>query len=387
MVIQWLVAQLRFDQAFALSTLQGERPRVSTLMKANQLVKMFKQHSDFCLRFKPMDLSNAGIMVVTDSSLGNVMKDGSVGPDPLKRSYSQSCYYVLIADGDLLSGKEGSFTALDARSHRIDRVCRSTFAAELLGTEEGMDAGQFCRGYLAAIKGFSLEGRRIDQSLNSIPMVIVTDAKDVYDKSNSDTPSCGTQKSLAFTITWIRSMLRRANTSLRWTSTANMFADAGTKEMSLEHLHSILQACRWCARYSTAFTKQAVKSPKKKASRTSDATVVVGSSLKADDPIVSHLMTLGDEAGWYDRDGVALNVSRHARSYRTPQPRFDPAEFPIRSTYARFDHPNGQSEWRQLEHKITYGELKNSHGLIGDTADILITFFHCDPSMINKEVE
>lgn len=385
--LQWLVAQLRFDQAFALSTLQGERPRVSTLMKANQLVKAFKQHSDFCLRFKPMNLSNAGIMVVTDSSLGNVMKDGSVGPDPLKRSYSQSCYYVLIADEDLLAGKEGSFTVLDARSHRIDRVCRSTFAAELLGTEEGMDAGQFCRGYLAAIKGFSLEGRRIDQSLNAIPMVIVTDAKDVYDKSNSDTPSYGTQKSLAFTITWIRSMLRRANTSLRWTATSNMFADAGTKEMSLEHLHSILQACRWCARYSTAFTKQAVKTPKKKVSRTSEEAVTVGTSLKADDPIVSHLMTLSDEAGWYDRDGVGINVSRHARSYRTPQPRFDPAEFPIRSTYARFDHPNGQSEWRQLEHKVSYGDLRNSHGLIGDTADILITFFHGDPSMINKIVE
>ena len=41
--LQWLVAQLRFDMGFLLSTLQGEPPRIRTLIKANLLVKSFKE--------------------------------------------------------------------------------------------------------------------------------------------------------------------------------------------------------------------------------------------------------------------------------------------------------------------------------------------------------
>lgn len=83
--LQWLVAQLRFDLGFQLSTLQGEPPKISTLMKANLLVKRFKQDPDFALTFKPMDLKGAGIMVVTDASLGNVTKAGGADGTVLEK--------------------------------------------------------------------------------------------------------------------------------------------------------------------------------------------------------------------------------------------------------------------------------------------------------------
>ena len=57
----------------------------------------------------------------------------------------------------------------------------------------------------------------------------VVDAKDVHDKGNSDTSSFGSQKSLAFTIAWMRSVLRRPNTALKWTATENMWVEAGTE--------------------------------------------------------------------------------------------------------------------------------------------------------------
>lgn len=60
-----------------------------------------------------------------------------------------SGYIILIGDEDLLAGREGQFTVLDARSHRLARVCRSTYVAELMGTEETFDVGQYCRGCLA----------------------------------------------------------------------------------------------------------------------------------------------------------------------------------------------------------------------------------------------
>ena len=45
--------------------------------------------------------------------------------------------------------------------------------------------------------------------MNAVPMTVAVDAKDVHDKGNSDTASYGSQKSLAFTVAWIRSVLRR----------------------------------------------------------------------------------------------------------------------------------------------------------------------------------
>ena len=79
--LQWLVANCRFDMGFQLSVLQGERRVVGTLLRANQLLRRFKENSDFELRFKPMDLQNCGIMVVSDASLGNVTRDGGTDAD------------------------------------------------------------------------------------------------------------------------------------------------------------------------------------------------------------------------------------------------------------------------------------------------------------------
>ena len=243
---QWLVAQLRFDLAFMVSSLQGEKPTVGTLLRANTLCREFKANPTFELKFRPVDPFNGGLMIVTDSSLGNVTGSGSGEAAPLEKVYSQACYYVLIADADLMSGRPGRFNVLDMRSHRLARVCRSSYASETLGAEEAFDIGQLCRGFLATARGYSMQKKDVDASLNSVPMHVVVDAKDVHDKANSDTSSFGSQQSLAFTVAWLRAVLRRPNTRLKWTSPQNMFVDAGTKEMDLTHLRAILDAGEWC---------------------------------------------------------------------------------------------------------------------------------------------
>jgi hypothetical protein len=54
-------------------------------MKANALVKRSKEFPTFALWFKPFDLTNCGIVVVADASLGNVTRQGNVGEDPFSR--------------------------------------------------------------------------------------------------------------------------------------------------------------------------------------------------------------------------------------------------------------------------------------------------------------
>ena len=374
--LQWLVAQVRVDQGFALSTLQGERPTIGTLMRANILVKSFKATANFGLRFYPMSLKNCGIMVVSDASLGNVNKEGGTTGDVSTKVYSQASYVVLLAEEKLMRGETGRCCLLDARSHRLQRVCRSTFAAELLGTEEAFDVGQYCRGLLASIAGYPLETRHVDTILDAIPLTVVVDAKDVFDKCLSDTPSYGSQKSLAFTVAWIRTMLRRPNTSLRWTSTENMFVDGGTKEMDLEHMREILTSGEWCPKYTTKFIKQSVKSGKAKPlALTSSMTELPGQLLSESHAIFPYLHRLGETPGWHFEDRLVMQVARNAKSFRSPAPRCDPQQFPLRSTYARFDHDSGFSEWRVLEEQVPMKELRNLQAPLGAVASVLCTIY------------
>ena len=376
---QWLVAQLRFDCAFMVSTLQGEKPTISTVLRANAALRQFQLDPFYEMIFRPVDPYNGGILVVADAALGNVTLEGSTEGPVLEKVYSQACYFVLLADQQLLSGGVGYFNVIDSRSHRIPRVCRSTYAAETLSTEEAFDIGRLCRGLLASVHDRNLYGKQAEMGIDSIPMVVVVDAKDVHDKSNSDTPSYGAQKSLAFTVAWMRAELRRPNTSLRWTSTENMWCDGGTKLMDLTHMRKILAEGRWSVSYCPGFVKQVYKAAKSKPVKNGDGKLdgcQIGESMSTEDALVRHLMKLGEQRGWHHQNGMGINVAFNARSFRTPQPRFSATQYPLRSSYARVSHGSGQCEWRKLESGARYSDFPNQHALIGFVAPILVTIFH-----------
>ncbi|CAE7234040.1 pol [Symbiodinium sp. CCMP2456] len=376
---QWLVAQLRFDLAFSVSSLQGESPpTVGTLLRANLLVREFQRNCNFELVFRGVNPYKGGLMVVTDAALGNVDVGGSAQEAPLSKVFSQACYFVVLADEALMNGQTGNFNILDMRSHRIPRVCRSSYAAETLGAEEAFDVGQLCRGFVASVRGLSLHKTQLDASINSVPLCVVVDAKDVYDKSNSDSNSFGSQKSLAFTIAWMRSVLRRPNTGLRWTSTENMWADGGTKEMDLTHMREIMASGRWSVTYSPSFVKQVSKGKRKKP-EPSPAAELLGSPLDPSDPLLGHLLKLGELKGWHNLENMGVNVAYDARSKRSPEPRFSPSQFPFRSSFCRVELPTGQAQWRVLERDVPYSELPNQHELLPSRAPILVTFFTRDP--------
>ena len=53
--LQWLVAQLRFDIAFGVSSLQSETPTIGTMLRANKIVLDCKKDSNYELRFRQVD--------------------------------------------------------------------------------------------------------------------------------------------------------------------------------------------------------------------------------------------------------------------------------------------------------------------------------------------
>ena len=88
--MQWLVAQLRFGMAFTVSRLQGERPTIATVLKANSALKEFQDTADFEMIFRPANPEKGGIMVVTDAALGNVTLEGVSDAATLEKVYSQA---------------------------------------------------------------------------------------------------------------------------------------------------------------------------------------------------------------------------------------------------------------------------------------------------------
>ena len=110
--------------------------------------------------------------------------------------------------------------------------------------------------------------------------------------------------------------------------------------------------------YNKEYVKQKTKSSSKR-STTERAVSLVGRKLDEYNPVFPYLAQLSSSPGWHRREGVIIHVATNAKSFRTPTARFDPMEFPLRTSYARFDERSGKFEWRILEESETYGELRN----------------------------
>ena len=106
--------------------------------------------------------------------------------------------------------------------------------------------------------------------------------------------------------------------------------------------------------------------------------------------LLKRLPKLAETPGWHFQDGIVIHVARNAKAFRSPKARYDPKEFSLRSSYGRFDRANGCSEWRVLEENVDFLNLQaSSTGLIGQHADVLVTFFQKpteSPSHANKRI-
>ena len=149
-----------------------------------------------------------------------------------------------------------------------------------------------------------------------------------------------------------------------------------TKAMDLTHLRKIMTSGEWSVSYCPKFVKQVYKSAKKKVQIASSTQELPGEPMMPNDPLMNHLMKLAEHRGWHFQNNIGVHVAFHAKSFRTPEPRFSAEVFPCRSSFARFGLKTGQYEWRQLEKAVKYSGLANQHALFGASAPVLITLFH-----------
>ena len=129
--------------------------------------------------------------------------------------------------------------------------------------------------------------------------------------------------------------------------------------------------------YSPKFVKQVQKSAKRTTalgSSSSSTTPLPGEAMAGDDPLMSHLLKLAERKGWHSLSGLGINVSKWAKSFRTPEPRFSADAMPFRTSLACFE-VNGQLFWRALERGVRFTALANQHALFQPAAHALVSVF------------
>ena len=116
------------------------QPTVSNLIEINKLLREAQKTQDWKMTFVPVPLDKAKIIAFSDASWANA--------EGLK---SQAGFLTFVAGPEVMSVQGDQASLMDWRSHRIQRQCRSTLAAETMAMDTAFDSGIFLRELLAEV--------------------------------------------------------------------------------------------------------------------------------------------------------------------------------------------------------------------------------------------
>ena len=142
--------ELLYPFQFVVKVLQRRQgqARVRDLLKANEVIDEIKQHEDFTLTFRVLDLTSCGLIGGGADRFGYPIYQDS----KTVQIYSQAGVGISIGEKPLVSlGSRGKFNVLECDSRTITRVCRSSMAAETRGLGLQVNSMQFYADLLGEI--------------------------------------------------------------------------------------------------------------------------------------------------------------------------------------------------------------------------------------------
>ena len=134
------------------------------LLKANEVIDEIKQHEDFTLTFRVLDLTSCGLIGVSDASVGGVDRFGYPTDQESKtvKVYSQAGG-IFMGEKPIVSlGARGKFNVLECDFLTITRVCRPSMP-ETRGLGMQVDSMQFNGNLLSEILGGSAPEAKRDR--------------------------------------------------------------------------------------------------------------------------------------------------------------------------------------------------------------------------------
>jgi hypothetical protein len=157
---------------------------------------------------------------------------------------------------------------------------------------------------------------------------------------------------------------------IRWTATENMLVDTMTKDMESDQLVCALRSGLWSIAYDPTLVKSKFKAAKK---------IQAVAEAKLPGTGVGETMTdklnrFVRQMGWQREGGIPIHVARSASSYRTPEPRYNSSDYPIRSVFGLYSTESSET-WRSLVLNQRYAELPNQHLPLTHPCKALVTFY------------
>lgn len=161
------------------------------------------------------------IIVVSDASLANAAK------------HSQNAFVILLAEAHQ-GGVACKMTMLTARSSRSKRVATSTMHSEILAMTAGAEEALYIQSWLHELAQPTLSSwSLLDSSSKSngvIPIILVTDCRDVQSTLISPAITTPSNRALALYISALRELKEVGRVeAVVWCSTHDCIADSLTK--------------------------------------------------------------------------------------------------------------------------------------------------------------
>ena len=125
---------------------------------------------------------------------------------------------------------EKTVTPVFWRSGKVERVCRSPACAETMASLDGEDDLHYLRFLWAELCGKHVNPRRPDEAVRETKGLMVTDAKNLYDKISKPVVVIkGAEKRASIEAVALKENLERGQTDLRWVNGDSMLANSLTK--------------------------------------------------------------------------------------------------------------------------------------------------------------
>ena len=221
--LSWIVGQTCFLYSVDVNFMITKIPTstIEDILQTNKIVRDVKklQNQKYLVHAFP-EADSLEMIAWTDAAWAN--RPNNVD--------STEGIFIGLTDQKLRQGLQSRVTPIHWRSGKIERVCRSPATAETMASLDGEDDLTYLRFLWAEMQGFAVKPRQLDKGAKLVKAMMVTDAKNLYDKLNRATVSVkGAEKRATIEAISLRQNLERTNTDLRWVDGGGMIANILTK--------------------------------------------------------------------------------------------------------------------------------------------------------------
>ena len=193
---------------------------VEHLDRANKLLHLAKQDSRTPLKIHTLRTGRDLALVAWCDASSQNRHDGN----------STEHIFVGMASESILEGEVVDVTPIYWRSGKIDRVCRSPGSAEARAAVNAEDSLYMLRFAWGEFSGGTTDAWDPDNLVKSVPAVLVTDSRNVFDKVDKPyiTPK-GASKRIDIELLAIKQSQRDTHLQVRWVNADAQLANTLTK--------------------------------------------------------------------------------------------------------------------------------------------------------------